>query len=287
MRRIPAITVGVLLTFLVGCTATPPTGTTTTTTTEPPTRPYSIVIRPVGTMDPAVSAAFANAAARWERIITADVPDLTPSPSFDGCLGVGPTGVIDDMVIDVEVDPIDGAGNVLGSAGPCLSGPDGLPRAGEMHFDSADVANLVAGGRFDAVVLHEMGHVLGVGTSWGALLTGGGTADPRFTGANAVAEWHALGGTGTVPVEDTGGAGTAGSHWRESVFGNELMTGWISSTSNPLSRMTIASLEDLGYHVDLSQADPYTLPAGLLAPLLRAGGTPLIDSGPVAPIGRL
>ena len=27
-----------------------------------------------------------------------------------------------------------------------------------------------------------------------------------------------------VPVENVGGAGTAGAHWRETTFGNELMT---------------------------------------------------------------
>ena len=43
------------------------------------------------------------------------------------------------------------------------------------------------------------------------------------------------------------------------MLGNELMTGWINSgQSNPLSRITIASLADLGYQVNLSAADTYT-----------------------------
>ena len=42
-------------------------------------------------------------------------------------------------------------------------------------------------------------------------------------------------------------------------MGTELMTGFISSASNPMSGTTIASVRDLGYVVDLSQADPYTL----------------------------
>jgi hypothetical protein len=134
-----------------------------------------------------------------------------------------------------------------------------------MQFDSADVANLVAAGQFDEVILHEMGHVLGIGTIWTArgLLVGGGTADPQFTGANAVTEYNALFGTSgtSVPVENVGGSGIAGSHWRESVFETELMTGFLDAgVAVPLSRVTVASLADLGYVVDLAAADPYTAP---------------------------
>jgi hypothetical protein len=34
----------------------------------------------------------------------------------------------------------------------------------------------------------------------------------------------------------------------------------------PLSRVSIASMADLGYAVDLAQADPYTLPSLVRAP---------------------
>lgn len=294
--RTPLVAVGALLVFLVGCTATPPpptsttVPTTSTTTTVATPGPYHITVRPLGAIDPGVLAAFEAAATRWERVITADVPTVTPDSSFTGCLGVAPTGTIDGLVIDVQVAAIDGVGGVLGSAGPCRIGPDGLPRAGEMSFDSADVANLMSDGRFVQVVLHEMAHVLGLGTAWpSTMLTGTGTSDPRFTGTNAVGEWHALGGTGDVPVEATGGAGTAGSHWRESSMGSELMTGWLNNGTNPLSRVTIASFADLGFHVDRSQADPYTLPSQLMAPLLRAGAA-AADDGEVIlvrPTGQL
>ena len=36
----------------------------------------------------------------------------------------------------------------------------------------------------------------------------------------------AIDGASGVPVENTGGAGTRGGHWRESIFQTELMTGW-------------------------------------------------------------
>jgi hypothetical protein len=44
------------------------------------------------------------------------------------------------------------------------------------------------------------------------------------------------------------------------VFRNELMSGFISGPHNPLSRLTVASLQDLGYTVDLNAAEPYALP---------------------------
>src|SRR5215207_4498866 len=63
-----------------------------------------------------------------------------------------------------------------------------------------------------------------------------------------------------IPVENSGGSGTRDSHWRESTFNNELMTGFLDSGANPLSRMTIGSLEDFGYTVDYGAADGYNIP---------------------------
>ena len=65
-----------------------------------------------------------------------------------------------------------------------------------------------------------------------------------------------------VPVENVGtvGDGTRDSHWRESVFDHEIMTGFIDRTSNPLSATTVGSLQDLGYVVDVTKADPFAIP---------------------------
>jgi hypothetical protein len=49
------------------------------------------------------------------------------------------------------------------------------------------------------------------------------------------------------------------------VFGNELMTGFISGLPDPLSTVTIGSLQDMGYTVNYSMADSYTLPGHLAA----------------------
>jgi hypothetical protein len=46
------------------------------------------------------------------------------------------------------------------------------------------------------------------------------------------------------------------------VFANELMTGWYNAgRANPISRITVASLADLGYQVNMAAADSYAPPA--------------------------
>ena len=63
-------------------------------------------------------------------------------------------------------------------------------------------------------------------------------------------------------LENQGGEGTARSHWRETTFDSEVMTGFSEAVGvpQPLSRVTIAAMRDIGYTVDMSAADPYTLP---------------------------
>lgn len=221
--------------------------------------PFTIEVRFAGGLSDRQRAAFATAADRWTRVIVGDLPSV----EIDG-------ETVDDVLIVAEGTAIDGAGQVLGQAGPTHLRPATagaaalLPARGEMSFDSADLAAMEVDGTLDDVITHEMGHVLGIGTLWRrkGLIDGAGGPDPTFSGAGAVAEYAALTGvTGAgVPVENTGGAGTREGHWRESVFGNELMSGFIGGPGNPLSRVTAASLGDLGYQVDLDAAEPYTLP---------------------------
>ena len=111
-----------------------------------------------------------------------------------------------------------------------------------MEFDRADANEYQAAGLFDDIVLHEMLHTLGFGTIWQDLdlISGSG-----FNGALANAVYP---GSALIPLETSGGSGTAYSHWSEDTFTTELMTGYIDGDNN-LSYMTIASLGDLGYNV--------------------------------------
>ncbi len=188
---------------------------------------------------------------------------------------------IDDLVIYVDLVEIDGVGGVLGSAGFCVwRTPELFPLVGRMRFDTADLASLETTGRLEAVIVHEMGHVLGMGVLWAPsffnLVTDHGGGDPNFTGptaqgAFAMAALPGIWPGKAVPVENTGGPGTAFSHWRETTFDNELMTGFIEAPGipNPLSAVTITAMRDMGYLVNDAVGDPYALPAFLL----RLGAT--------------
>lgn len=235
--------------------------------------PYKIEVRFLGGLNAAQKKAFKLAAERWTTVIVGDLPGVEVDNE-----------VIDDILILAQGTDIDGPGGILGQAGPTRLRPASagktayLPAKGAMYFDTADLAAMQEQKTLNDVITHEMGHVLGIGTVWDrkGLLEKAGSLNPTFRGKGARREYKALRSAAAgknVPVENTGGSGTAGSHWRESVFKNELMSGWIGAKGNPLSRLTVASLGDLGYDVDLDAAEPYALPnlmrlaeAGLLAP---------------------
>lgn len=245
---------------------TTPTEATADVTVSPPAADaFDVTVRFGGTPTPTQQAAFTAAAARWSEVIRTGLADVAVDAAAGSCVEGAPAyaGPVDDVLIEAIVAPIDGPGLILGQAGPCLiRTAGGLTAYGVMQFDVADVAELEATDRLEAVILHEMGHVLGFGTLWGPLVVGAGSGYPSFVGPVARGAWNAIGGSGdAVPVEGSGGPGTADAHWSEAVFDNELMTGFINGTSNPLSAVTIGSLADLGYGVDLGAADPFGTPA--------------------------
>jgi len=179
--------------------------------------------------------------------------------------------VIDDIEISAVASSLDGVGGTLAQAGPDALRATGsrLPYLGSMQFDTSDIQSMIDDGTFYATVLHEIAHVLGLGTTWvdKLLVQGVGTANPMYVGPGGLREYVSLtaaAATG-VPVENMGGSGTVGSHWRESVFQFELMTGFAetSGIDQRLSRMTVAALEDLGYSVFYAAADPYSLPGAV------------------------
>ncbi len=256
-----------------------------------------------GPMSPVQQQTFLDAAAYWNSAITGY--DLI----YDG------NGIITphSLSITASIPYIDGVNGTLGSAGWNTANyydnnPVGAPTValyyadtGQMQFDSADVAALVANNTFYGVVLHEMAHVLGIGTLWTGNNNVNGTNyelyttdSGQYTGANALAQWRDEFNRPLdtfVPVELGGGPGTANGHWNEVDgglgltgivsndtgldFRNELMTGWASSPFF-ISRTTLGALDDLGYTVDYSKAgvvnysaavpEPSSLALYLLAP---------------------
>lgn len=179
-----------------------------------------------------------------------------------------------------------------------------IPHEGTLHLNLDYMlplrSTLYANGDdgFYYTILHEVGHILGmisiprkVGT-----VTTLSTGDRvyQFNGSKAVEKYNTIFNTDTsnsfefIPVEDDGGAGTAGSHFEEGVehpassnprtingveypgLDKELMTGWIDLPTTDeqnedgsakfilaLSEITVGLLEDIGFQVDYSKADPY------------------------------
>ncbi len=254
---------------------------------------FFIVVRYVG--DPpslAQQQSVARSVAKWRSSIVSSSGVSRQTISMGSCGRTWMPAVdtlVTNLLIFANIGPIDGVGGVLGNANLCRLHDTGLAAVGTMLFDSADLADLEGRGLTDAVITHEMGHSLGIGTRWSAsgFLTDGGGADPIFTGPVSRAQFLVIGGDTYlgrhVPVENTGGAGTRDVHWRESVFRNELMTGFVNLGSNPLSRVSIGSLQDLGYGVTFTGADVFSVPSALTE--LRSPFNTVIDLGnDVAPI---
>ncbi len=230
---------------------------------------------------------FDLARERWERIIIKDLYSISGEviPSAFATLGVPPIitaeeGVIDDLVIEVVIDEIDGPGNILGQAGPrFVRIPELTTISGVMFFDVQDLDLLEEYDLFEEVIIHEMGHVLGIGTLWNINIPALGVArtlregtgvDPYYVGEQANVFWNAEGGLYELPIEDMFGGGTRNSHWRESALDNELMTGFLNLGENPLSRITAGSVQDLGYGT-ARVGESYDLPRGTEG--VEVGGT--------------
>lgn len=237
----------------IGTTAVPPGGGTVST--------FDIDLTFGAGLSASQQAIFRAAADRWEQIIVGDIPDVI----------VPGVGAVDDISIDISAAQIDLVGNVLAETELIAARVASfLPSASDIRFDTADLASLESTGQLQTVALHEIAHALGFGVIWDdlGLIVGATGSDPRFTGTNAVNEFNARFGLSatSVPVENLGGPGSADLHWRESLLTNELMTSVLNSGQNPLTRLTVAQFEDLGYQVDYAAAEAASL-TGSVSPL--------------------
>ncbi len=216
-----------------------------------PTAGFNIKIEFNGSWTQAYYDIFVSAANYLSTLIIGDLQDVSVRSR-------GVTTVIDDIKITAELGAIDGLYGILGQAGPtAVRTSNSLPATAQMKFDIADV-DAMGLDAFADVVLHEMAHSLGFGSIWDRL---GLVTNGLYTGQNALDEFLAMGGSGSgIPVELDGGSGTAGSHWDEETFDNELMTGYINEGSNPFSAMSAAVFADMGYVISpnfASLAEPY------------------------------
>ena len=223
---------------------------------------------PGGPVPDSVRNAANQAAARWSRIITGDLPGVTQNGLF-----------VDDFNMVVQIGLLggapEGAGGVLANAAPTdfRDGGTGLPYAGITGIDPNDTG--FGTSALIDVLTHEMGHALGF--TPGADVFSQWITGDTFTGPNAVREFNAIfGRTGTsVPLQ----AGVR-AHWDETTFGNELMTPSTTLTGDRISRVTVGALADMGYTVNYAAAETYSPPLTVIPPAVTRP-TPAPTPAPV------
>lgn len=258
---------------------------------ETPTSEFDIqlVFEP-GAFTSAQQQMMHAAAQRWQEVIVGDIPDTSDLAEYyhQACLElIGDTHgylqpelenvtYVDDLLVYVHLEPNPASipASVLAYAGPCILG-NRLPNYGVVTINPAQLAMMTQTASLTDVIIHELGHVLGVGTlwRWNDLIypttehCRNHSLDPdltlTFEGQLAISQYHGLGGKGHPPTDPSCG------HWDENHFKNEALTPYITispgGNNNPLSCLTIASLADLGYATDCTYADPYALPPAFQA----------------------
>lgn len=240
---------------------------------------YDIDLILIDEVSESIQAAFDDAVDYWSAILApTELSDVQLPEDFElGCWDITTdqrVQTVDEVVIVASVREIDGPSGILASAGPCGIRDDEthLPFMGAMQFDVDDLEWLEQEGDMAEVILHEMGHVFGLGPLWSAFgllvnpsLEVTGSPDTHFSGPLAIAAFDEAGGVNyegaKVPVENRAGPGSGDAHWRESVLDHELMTPYQNGgEADPLSTITIQSLADMGYKVNADLAEPFRLP---------------------------
>ena len=245
--------------------------------------PFNIAVHFASDVSTHDQVIIRSAAARWDRVLAKTVledvsvkagEDVCPSSSW----GTWQQDTsVDDLLVLVSYDSIDGdgddEGNTLARAGACVwrnADQDWLPVVGKVVIDEADPLSEHSLQEAEDLIAHEIGHVLGIGWFWdwvGLLQEASDTTESRdtyFSGRRARQAFDHLGGeayTGNkVPVHNLGRLGSINGHWRESVMQGELMTPYMDSGRDPLSLITLWSLEDLGWRGDYNAVDAYRVP---------------------------
>ncbi|MCY4571418.1 MAG: hypothetical protein OXF01_01350, partial [Gemmatimonadetes bacterium] len=173
-----------------------------------------------------------QAADRWEEIVVGDLSNVPLDGYLPPCgLNDGPgiAGDIDDVVILMNRVP----------DGPAHANSCATREASGLHFWSSTkyppgyfAPDFERWDSFYTVVLHEIGHVLGIGSvKWLNMLRTLPNTEPPdeyFPGPLAIQAFNAAGGRthdgGKVPVQDGRELGSS-VHWRFRVFGREVMAG--------------------------------------------------------------
>ena len=247
-----------------------------------------------------LESVFQRAANRWMTILAnMELPDVPYREEiWRDCLRIPANHqtTVDDLAIALQVTDFGGAG--LAAAGSCsLREDSNLPITGIVLLNRSAIPGMQTNGTLEHVILHEMGHVLGIGDSWSesGLLRNVARSfnerrtDTHFAGPLAIQAYDEAGGTNypndpKVPVDENG------AHWKMEMLQPEFMIGTTyPNMHHPVSAITIQALADLGYVVDINQAEPYTLPGAIASKQGNAQAIPYGDDirkGPIRVVDR-
>ena len=143
------------------------------------------------------------------------------------------SGGIDDIRINFYNGYVDGAGGAWGHGGWMQVRADGTALEGGLELDDADLGTAESMGMLDELMLHEMLHAMGFGTTWNS---NGLVANNEFIGENAMDVYG-----GAVPLDSTG------NHLLDSGATEGVMGSTYFGPGETLTDLTLAILEDMGY----------------------------------------
>jgi hypothetical protein len=222
---------------------------------------FPIDVRFVGDVPADVRDAAQAAATRWMRVVVGpanpiDVDQSAAPCAFAPVLKERVRGV----VIFVRMSAADSLATAGANGGACGVRSNSLiSYEGVITVSTPGLANSRAANYLGTILLHEMGHVLGIGTNWFAspYLHDAKGSNPTFAGPNAMQAAFDVGistsAATPVPISRPGESG-AFTHWRTPNVGNDIM---LSGGGTALTVVSAGALRDLGYTVSLAAVDRY------------------------------
>lgn len=224
---------------------------------------------------------FEDAARQWQFVVKGwpSLDDGTPL-----CL---PSGVpLSYLSIDVKFVVLKGGAanedvarvDIQELLDNSIAGPRSarFPYKGTIRVDLNDMRRLLKDRpRFKDTIVHEIGHVLGLGTLFEPVLVCGSGDAQVYTGTHACRAYEGLLGAGApptgVPLQAVVPSTVPAFHWDECALPREIMSTQLDqpgdagpnaagstpkpgSTVNVISLVSAGALKDLGYEVDMTQA---------------------------------
>jgi Leishmanolysin len=234
----------------------------------------------VSGLNETAKTAIREAARYWESLIT-------------GSSGITRTNTLNITIAGQAFTNGSGGADTstLALSGPSVgvNGSNLVITRGTSTLNSRRIADFNSNPEYlKSIMTHELLHVLGFGTIWepvqfqdanGSVFTVGrnfvDTGTSTYTANSRVGyAYGELLGTYTptaVPIEPQ-----IYAHWDETRFDTELMTPFTEAqgVTTPISTLTLAALQDLGWNVNYGAAQSYSLPTTSQAALRTAGSAP-------------